>query len=211
MSRTSLVCFAVPQEVRPFLTHSSIASSTDVLVTGMGARRAERRFQEALHGATPSIVFTCGFAGALIPSLRVADLVFDAQRTDAAMARALIALGCQPARFYCASRVAVSAAEKRLLRAQSGADVVEMESGVIQRICSERGISCVTLRAVSDTSDEDLPLDFNQLTSADEQLSPWRLALAILKAPQKIPALMKLGANSKRAGEALARVLVQVV
>ena len=69
------------------------------------------------------------------------------------------------------------------------------------------GVECVTLRAISDTADEDLPLDFNALMTAEEKLSPLKLALAVLKAPQKIPALLRLGRNSATAAARLAEVL----
>ena len=198
----TLVCFAVPQEARAFQKLVRGRADVRVLITGMGARNAGRAVREVLREVRPARVFTCGFAGALNPELVIGDVVCPRETPVS---------GAKPAVFHCASRVAVTVAEKSALRAQTGAEVVEMESAVIARICREAGVECVTLRAISDTAHEDLPLDFNTLMTAEEKLSPLKLALAILKAPQKIPALILLGKNSALAAERLAEVLERAV
>jgi len=194
----TLVCFAVPQEAKPFQKLVRARTNVCVVITGMGARNAARAAREALITFSPALVFTCGFAGALNPELVIGDVVCQ---------RDVPVAGAKPAVFHCASRVAVTVAEKSVLRAQTGADVVEMESAIIARVCRAAGVECVTVRAISDTAQEDLPLDFNALMTAEEKLSLFKLALALLKAPQKIPALIRLGKNSALAAERLAEVL----
>jgi adenosylhomocysteine nucleosidase len=197
-----LVCFAVPQEARPFQKFIRGRDDVRVLITGMGARNAERAISKALSQFRPARVFTCGFAGALNPDLLIGDVVCE---------REILLKGAKPVAFHYATRVAITEVEKSALRARTGADVVEMESAVITRACRAAGVECVTLRAISDTAQEDLPLDFNALMTAEETLSPLKLTLAILKAPQKIPALMRLGRSSALAATRLAEVLARVV
>lgn len=202
MSKPVLVCFAVPQEAKPFLKLIGQDRDVRVLVTGMGARNAERSLLATLGTFSPRRVFTCGFAGALDPALQIGDVVCEPGTVIA---------GVRSVQFTCTERVAVTVAEKSALRASSGADAVEMESAVITRLCVARGLSCATVRVISDTAHEDLPLDFNSLLTKDDVLSPAKLALALLKAPQRIPALMRLGRNSALAAGRLAKVLHQAV
>ena len=105
----------------------------------------------------------------------------------------------------------MTAAEKSQLRARTGADAVEMESGVIRRLCRERGVPSATVRVISDTADEALPLDFNILMQPDGTLNVGKLMGAVLCRPQKIPALIALGQRSKSAAQRLATVLHEVL
>jgi len=197
-----LVCFAVPQEAKPFLKLTRGRQDVRCLITGMGARNAETAIRAALKKFSPARVFTCGFAGALHPDLKIGEVV---------CAGNLPVPGAKPVQFVCTERVAVTAAEKTALRVQTGADAVEMESAIIARVCCEFNVPCQTLRAISDTAHEDLPLDFNALMTTDQRLSPAKLAWAVARSPRKIPALMRLGKNSALASQRLAEVLLTVL
>ncbi len=206
----TLVCFAVPQEAKPFQRMVRGRTKVQVLLTGMGAGNAERAIRSALEVVRPGRVFTCGFAGALNPALRIGDVVFTT-KVSPTIAQQLQTAGATQVSFKCVERVLITAAEKCALRAQTDADVVEMESAVIERVCREAGVECVTLRAVSDVAQEDLPIDFNALMTPDQKLSSAKLVLAILRKPQKIPAFLRLGKNSSFAAEKLAKVLMTVI
>jgi len=209
MSAPVLVCFALEGEAKPFRKLIRDRADVRVLVTGMARRNTERAIQTALKTIQPSHVFTCGVAGALDPSLRIGDVLFETRAKG--ITERLSAAGAKPGTFTCEDRVAITRAEKAALREQTKADAVEMESAFIQTACAEQIIECATVRAVSDIADDDLPLDFNSLWTPRQKLSPAKLAFAILKAPQKIPALMRLGKNSAFAAEQLALVLAKII
>lgn len=204
MSRSVLVCFAVKEEAAPFLRQ--LPAGIEVLVTGMGAAAAERATRPRLTERKWDFVLTCGFAGGLNPDLRPETVIFESE-ANFPLHQALRNAGAAPARFHCAGRVAVTTAEKSQLRAATGADAVEMESGVIVRLCRERGVPCATVRVVSDPAEEPLPLDFNALMRSDGTLHLGKLLGAVLRRPQKIPALMALGQRTKSAAQRLAAVL----
>ena len=206
-----LICFAVKEEVavKDEAAPAGLLESEDgrhILVTGMGRRNASEKFREALDRFAPDRVLTCGFAGALDPSLKVGDVLFD-EDFGGEFAQKLASLGARPAKFYCSTRVAVTVAEKTELRRTTGADAVEMESAVIRTLCRERNISSATIRVISDTAHEDLPLDFNALMTSEQKISFPKLALALIKSPGKIPRLMSLQSNTKLAAGRLGEVL----
>jgi len=180
--------------------------------------------------APPTLVLTCGFAGGLNPDLKPGDVVFEtsflsSSRRESAQTETgnqlepthvgcyehLAAAGAKPAKFFCADRIATTAAEKNKLRAETGADAVEMESAAIHAICREHGIPCATVRVISDMANEDLPLDFNALAKPDMGLDYGKLTLAIVRSPGKIGALLKLQKQTRFAAERLAEVLAKLI
>jgi len=174
----------------------------------------------------PNLVLTCGFAGGLNPDLKLGDVVFElpltpslspsdgervSARTGEGLVTKLLAAGAKPAKIFCADRIATTVADKKKLRAETGADAVEMESAAIHAVCRERGIACVTVRVISDTANEDLPLDFNALAKPDKRLDFGKLFLTIAKSPGKIGALMELQKKTSFAAEQLAGVLEKII
>lgn len=202
MSR--LFTFAVPEEAAPFRRQKR--SGVRVIVTGMGADAARRGLAEAMRIGTPELVVTAGFCGGLNPALERGTVVVD-RNSDALMLAWAEAAGIRPVGVHCADRVAVTASEKEMLFRRSGSDVVEMESGVIMGMCRERGVPVTMIRVVSDTAGEDLPLDFNSLTTARGTVHFGRLALEVAKHPKVIPQLLKLQKHTKAAAGGLAAAL----
>ena len=82
-----------------------------------------------------------------------------------------------------------------------------MESQVICAVCREQKIPCATVRVILDTANEDLPLDFNRLMTANQKMNYGKLALALAKSPGKAGALLRLQQQSKAAAEKLGQVL----
>lgn len=202
----TLVCFALPEEAKGFQRRN--LSAVRVVVTGMGRANTERALAAALMETNPGLVLTCGFAGGLDPALALNTVLFETK--DTALAERLSGAGLRAARFHCASRMAVTAAEKASLRRETGADAVEMESAHVHRLCLERGLPCATVRVISDTADEDMPLDFNRLTTPEMKMHFGRLALAIGKSPTKIAALLRLQRQTAAAARALADALARL-
>lgn len=201
-----LVCFAVKEEAEFALPLPPIPGGHHALVTGMGRHNAAMHFRAALNDWAPERVLTCGFAGGLDPALALGTVLFD-EDYDGGFGAALRSLGAVPGTFYCSRRVAVTAAEKAELRRTTGADVVEMESSVIRAVCREQHIPSATLRVISDTAGEDLPLDFNLLLTSDQRLSIAKLALALARSPRTVPRLLALQRNTRLAARRLADVL----
>jgi adenosylhomocysteine nucleosidase len=233
---STLICFALKEEAAPFrkIAAGGLRRGHDVsiLLTGIGRQNAEKSLREFLNSCRsrgdetqikkesetphvisyePTLVLTCGFAGGLNPDLKLGDVIFEVQSPESKVQSQLLAAGAKPAKIFCADRIATTVAEKKKLRAETGADAVEMESAAIQLICRERGIPCATVRVISDAASEDLPLDFNALSKPDKNLDFGKLFLAIAKSPRKIGALMQLQKKTKFAAGQLADVLAKII
>jgi adenosylhomocysteine nucleosidase len=206
---TILVCFATREEAAPF--RRLAPGHVHVLLTGIGPRNARRSLAEALRSRTAgafALVVSSGFAGGLDPALPAGQIVFNAD-SHAALAVDLERLGARPAQFHCAPRIAVTAREKAALREATGADAVEMESLAIGEVCREHGVPCVTVRVISDTADEDLPLDFNRLYTPDYRLRPGKLAGALLRSPRRVAALWRFRGRISQCADDLAALLTR--
>jgi adenosylhomocysteine nucleosidase len=206
----TLVCFAVKEEATPFRRTARGQPDIEVVLTGMGARNAEKAIRAALTTGRPSLVLSAGFAGGLRPGLSSGSVVFSAEGQPE-LEKSLRGAGAKAAKFHFVARVATNASQKRELREQTGADAVEMESQVIRSICQEQGIPSATVRVILDTANDDLPLDFNELMTDDQELDGRKLARAVLKSPGKISGLLRLQKQSASAARRLAGVLEQVL
>jgi adenosylhomocysteine nucleosidase len=208
----TLVCFAVAEEARPFqkIVVLNPHPAVRIAVSGMGRCNAQAMIDAELKTSRPGLVLTCGYAGALNPELALGQIVFDA---DAAFpdASGLEKLGGRAVRFVHSEKIVVTAVDKARLRAETGADAVEMESAIIRAACRDQGIPSATVRVISDTASQDMPLDFNALMTPDLKMSFLRLSAMIMRSPQRIPALWAFGRESRKAAVELGNFLVRFI
>jgi adenosylhomocysteine nucleosidase len=102
-------------------------------------------------------------------------------------------------------QILVKASQKKACasRAQS----VDMESFEIVKEAMAWGARGVVIRAVSDAATEDMPINFNLTLSKKKEVSLSKVLVQLLKNPLALPALIRFGAQSKRAGALLATFL----
>jgi len=217
------VLFALPEEAAPFRKQRPSCNWIVSLgVSGPGSGNAAKHAALLLDDPGPKIkcLIICGFAGGLSPELRPGDLILAAQVQHNSQPILLpdstlfAATGSAPSKtplhkasLLTVGHVVIHAAEKRALVAQTHAEAVDMETYSAAEVAEERGIPWLALRAVTDGADDDLPLDFNALTSPDGSLHRGRIVAATLARPWKIPALLRLGKRSALAAGNLAAFL----
>jgi nucleoside phosphorylase len=198
-------------------------AEVNVILTGAGTRQAALEISRISWGACDTVEFciSSGFAGALRPQYRIGQVLAAqtvvAERVPAGATGRILEASAPlvffaedcgatvTSRFYTAERAVSRAEEKRHLG--SSADAVEMESFAILSKARADGVPGVAIRSISDTVDEDLPLDMNEVFSEDGEVSIPRVLGQVALHPQSIPGLVKLGQRSKRAAECLAAFL----
>ena len=81
--------------------------------------------------------------------------------------------------------VAITAAEKSELR-QTGASAIEMEAAGVAAKAKEYNLAFYCIRVVTDTADENLPLDFNPMRDANGRFSRSKILAAAFRKPSRI-------------------------
>jgi nucleoside phosphorylase len=195
-----------------------------VLLTGVGQRPAKLALSKIAWGENGTLEYcvSSGLAGGLRPEYSIAQVVAareiasegardkngDPNVISSSSSLISFASECGASvvnRFYSAERAIGRPDEKKHLG--KNADAVEMESFEIVAAATDAGVPAVAVRAISDISDEPLPLDMNEVFNDEGQLSIPRVVGQVALHPQAVPGLVRLGQQSKRAAESLAQFL----
>ena len=167
-----------------------------------------RRRQE-LNG-----LVSTGFCGALDPALKPSDIFVGTQilsrgpegapMQSLAPARGSVHTGrsFHTGTILSMDRVAFTTAEKAELR-KTGAGVIEMEAAAVEQKACEYDLPFYCIRVVTDTADENLPLDFNRMRDANGRFSRTRILAAAFRSPAVFPKLINLNKRCKDAAQAL--------
>ena len=168
-----------------------IGKSDDATVylfrTGIGPQKAFEACQLALGNQEWDLVISSGFAGALnsspVGALVIADQVYmdpssplshqstlqvlcdEVFREEAMKVGRSIHAHTTVGRVVTVPVIVGRAVEKQKLAQRTGAIALDMESAMVGAVAQNRGLPFVMVRSISDTIDEDLPLDFNLFTA----------------------------------------------
>jgi adenosylhomocysteine nucleosidase len=175
--------------------------------TAAGAEVAARRAID--DGATALVSF--GLAAGLDPSLRPGDLVVPTavicdEGTFAADPALMTWLGgATPNLLLADGMVAESAETKHRLWETTGAATLDLESGAVARVATQRGLPFAALRVVCDPAERDLPPAALAALDARGAIGLARVASSVTARPGQIPALLRLAADAVTARRALGR------
>lgn len=227
-----LVAYAVEPEFAPWRKLRTLAernvggftlrtaqigrAHVDFVVSGMGRAKAERAAGTALS-EPHTICIAAGFCGSLkeqhqVGDILVADAVQELNGTKTLeCSRNLVTAACwedgaqRVKKFFAVRAIASSREEKARLAPY--ADAVDMESFGVVTAARSRGVSVVAIRVVSDRSDQDVPIDFGTTVDAQGRVSVRGVVKLVASNPFQLPALIRLGRESKTAAEGLANFL----
>ena len=185
----------------------------DFLVTGVGATNAQRA-GEAVISKEYSFCIAAGFAGALKSTVNVGDVVA-AMRVQpcgsgvaAACARNLVwdakADGAiEIATLFTTDHVVRTAEEKATLA--PFAEAVDMESYSIVAVARGKKLPAVAIRVISDSFNRDLPVQIDTMVDEEGRVSIGGVVRYVTRHPLSLPALVRLGRDSRTAADALGR------
>lgn len=200
----------------------------EVRCTGVGARKARASLDQIVDSRASEVLIFVGSAGALTGSLKVGDLlvadrfVSSVDPTDVKwasesrwFARAAALAKARVGPILTTPEVVSSAEAKRELALRHALErenaAVDMESHAWATLAIEAKIPFVVLRAISDTVDEDLPLDFNDALRSDGTISRARVVAAALRHPTAVPGLLGLRDRVNLCSRVLEQALVSLL
>lgn len=163
--------------------------SVCLAVGGVGRRRAAAAARALLSQESTVSLLGIGIAGGLSSELETGDVVWSRRVREPSGAirtppgsewrdRAAAITGVQGGTLVAMDQIVGSAQAKAELASELALDgpvVVDLESAGWAEIAEEKGAPWLILRAVSDSLDEALPLDFERFRTADGSISRARV------------------------------------
>ena len=193
----------------------------DVLLTGIGweeghAGNWPRYALVELLKNQPDLCVSSGLGGGLRPDLRPSDIVAarevslrvggDTFRSSANLLAIAKDSGARIDLRQITEPSIVFKANAKSALSKFG-DIVDMEGYHILKIVSGTRIPVISIRAISDTVNMDMPPEINRLVNQAGHIQAIPLLKLILKHPSRIPSLLSFGAQSRDAAISLADFL----
>ncbi len=191
------------------------SNEVTVLLTGMAGENADKAMQ-TLPIEIHDVCISAGLAGALEADLKPGDVVvarisetLDRKlrvESDAGLLDFAVECGAQLVNIsVTAEKVVATADEKQELRASGS--VVEMETYYVLAAAEKRHVPALSVRAISDAADEDLPVNFGRIMDSHGHLKYSGLLKEVGLHPYRLFPLMKFAGQSRAATKSLADFL----
>ena len=179
---------------------------TSIWNLGVTGKHCINSLERRLKHAKPSLIVSAGFSGGLQPGLSVGSLIIGANFSSSHLVKSLAGMpGFTFGNLLTSDDVVDSSSEKRILGQSSGAISVDCESLHIRGLCGSCGIDVLSVRCISDTVDQDLPVPGSILVNKTTgRPDPFLLFRYLFSHPSKIPGFRELVRNSRTAQKSLA-------
>ncbi|MGA8036466.1 MAG: hypothetical protein WA823_09010 [Candidatus Acidiferrales bacterium] len=226
-----LLTFAVEPEFAPFrklrdfddrrvgditVHQAQVGQATvDVVVTGMGPANAARAL-EVVTVEPHTICICSGFCGALQARYVPGDIIAaravrqlknnKTLQSSWGLVEQARADGAKEAQMFFTSDRIVSTKEEKA-RLAPFADAVDMESFAVFAVAAQKKLPAVAIRVVSDRFDQDMAVDFATTVDDRGAVKLGGVLKHVASHPIQIPALIRLGRESKSAAQRLANFL----
>ena len=187
--------------------------------TGDGEQAAGAGISRLLAHHEVDALIVVGVAGGLEPGLQAGAVVVAhavhngtgpvGEPDERWLGLALQREGTVEGTVLSSSGIAIDPESKSRLRLEleaEGPAVVDLESATYAREAVARNIPYLVLRAVSDTADETLPLDFNRFRAPDGRIDRHRVMRHALLHPGLLPRLLALRHRVHQCAQRLADI-----
>ena len=191
--------------------------SRDVTIvhTGVGAKNCNERLEALLHKTRPRLVISSGFAGAVSEQLHIGDLILAENFSDPgrlAIAERVLSKQARRVKLFTSTSIIDSVAERNEIARASGAEAVDMETGAIVAVCNAHGVPLLSLRGISDTSNQPFPAPPSVLFDIESQRPSYgRLISYLLRHPSSISKMVRFSKQIAHVRATLTDAIVELV
>ena len=220
MPRIAIVA-ALEREVRPLVKKWKVhdrehdgrrfrffQNDETVLVCGGVGSIAARRATEAIIALfQPKVVYSAGFAGALDPDLKVANILRPGRVINAGDASSTNVEGGTGVLVSFGS--VASPEQKAKLRDSFGAQAVDMEAASVACAAEVRGVAFGAVKTISDEIDFEFPA-MERFVDSEGRFSEVHFGLFAAMRPWLWARVIRLARNSSRASQALCAYLCEL-
>jgi adenosylhomocysteine nucleosidase len=223
MTRTAIIA-AMPGELKPLVrgwqheSHNGVdiwtrkqnANDWVAACAGAGVAAATRAFAAIEKDGAIDSAVSVGWAGALDDGLLPGRAYRVARVTDIQTGERFERREAQAGCSLLTSPKVADRAEKRRLASSYRAGLVDMEAAAIARLAESRGIPFYCIKGVSDGPADNLP-DFNRFIDPNGKFRTYAFVIFALLSPWLWPALIQMGENSRKASQAIAESLLDLL
>ena len=184
-----------------------------IALVGMGKATAARNTETIFEFFRLKGFILAGYGGALVPPLKVGQVVISANYTSDAVLGFLRMLSGFDFAGFCTTDEVVGTKEKRDSYAQSSrSQVAEMETSAVAEIAGERQVPFMAIRVISDDYSQVLPEGALAagFDAPKGRATPFRLLAYLATRPQEIAPLSKFVKGLSVARKNLTRFLEQL-
>jgi len=197
--------------------------SVAVVISGVGRKAAARATEAVISGHEPKLIISAGLAGGLVdalkrPDILIADSVADPRgnRLTIHVPKSLGEAARQPGvnlgRLLTADGLVRTSAEKKAAGREHESMAVDMETFAVAEVCAKRSVQFSSIRTISDTVDETLPKDIENLLSQKSTSGQLGAAAgALFRRPSSIGDMYRLKENALVCSDHLAKFLAAMI
>ncbi len=188
-----------------------------LLADGIGAVAATRACSAVPEPGALDAILSIGYCGATNPRWQCGDVLAARRVKQASSGEDFLCIlpassGCDmaPAMVLSVDHIVRFATEKHQI-GQDGVDAIEMEAAAVARFARNHQLPFAAIKSVSDTCEEDLPIDFDRARRADGGIRVQSILAQALSRPwTRLPRLRNLARASRLASDTLGEAMMGI-
>jgi adenosylhomocysteine nucleosidase len=184
--------------------------------TGVGQKHCLLRMNQLLEAKRPDFLISSGFAGGVREDLKVGDLILAENFSDRqllAKAEQILAGGkVRAVKIFTSATIVDSIADRNEIARANNAAAVDMETAVIADVCARHGVRMLSLRVITDSLQDPLPVPPPVLFNIDRQQTDFATLLRyLLRHPGATRRLLTFSGQIARARAVLTNATVALL